>query len=96
MTFEEFKSTLTDPSPPADASPVLQALWHDATGRWAAAHEVAQGGEGAPAFDRLHAYLHRKEGDAFNAEYWYRRARAPVFKGTLAEEWDALVAEHLT
>ena len=95
MTVDEFTATLADPAPPAGVSPVLAALWHDAKGDWAAAHELAQGGEGTAAFDRLHAYLHRKEGDAGNARYWYRRADAPVFAGPLEAEWRELVAAHL-
>ena len=96
MTLDEFTATLAGPTPPADIGPVLTALWHDARGDWAAAHDVAQGGEGTAAYDRLHAYLHRKEGDAGNARYWYRRAGAAVFGGTLDAEWRELVTAHLT
>jgi hypothetical protein len=35
----------------------------------------------------IHAYLHRKEGDAENAAYWYRRARQPIASGSLDAEW---------
>jgi hypothetical protein len=91
MTLAEFTATLTQPEPPAGLNPVLQALWHDAKGDWQAAHGIAQGKEGTAAYDRLHAYLHRKEGDDSNARYWYRRAGATVFKGTLQAEWDELV-----
>jgi hypothetical protein len=38
----------------------------------------------------VHAYLHRKEGDVGNAAYWYRRARKPVCKTSLDEEWAAI------
>lgn len=41
---------------------------------WTAAHEIAQGHEGEPVFDAIHAALHRIEGDAANARYWDRRA----------------------
>ena len=94
MTVEELKATLDRPTPPAGIDPVLAALWHDAKGNWAAAHAVAQDGEGTPAYDRLHAYLHRKEGDDGNAGYWYRRAKAPVFTGTLEAEWAELAGRH--
>lgn len=40
---------------------------------------------------RVHAYLHRKEGDPSNAAYWYRRAGIGPFTGSLAEEWETLV-----
>ena len=95
MTLAEFRAALSGPTPPANAGPLLRALGHDANGQWSAAHAIAQEREGTEAFDRLHAYLHRKEGDAFNAAYWYRRARAPVCQGSLADEWDALAAQQL-
>ncbi|MBO0935226.1 hypothetical protein J2I47_01570 [Fibrella sp. HMF5335] len=95
MTTHEFTQSLTAQTPPAAANPILTALWHDARGDWEAAHTIAQSQEGTPAYDHLHAYLHRKEGDAFNAGYWYRRARKPVFPGTLDEEWNELVKTYL-
>lgn len=95
MTSDQFTQSLTQPQPPAGVHPILQALWYDANGKWEEAHEVAQSREGTPVYDRLHAYLHRKEGDRFNAGYWYRRAGTPVFTGSLEEEWQALVEEQL-
>jgi hypothetical protein len=43
---------------------------------------------------RIHAYLHRKQGDDWNARYWHRRA-GPVFpeKMSLHEEWSSLLRE---
>jgi len=35
--------------------------------------------------------LHRKEGDATNAEYWYRRAGRGFHRPSLDDEWAALV-----
>ena len=43
----------------------------------------------------VHAYLHRKEGDQSNAEYWYRRARAAPSALTLDAEWEELVRRFL-
>ena len=94
MTLTEFKATVGQATPPADVAPALVALWHDARGDWARAHEVAQDiHDESGAW--VHAYLHRKEGDLGNAGYWYRRASQPVARGTLAEEWDAIVTELL-
>lgn len=95
MTRDQFTASLSQPQPPVSIHPVLQALWHDANGQWEQAHDIAQSREGEPAYDRLHAYLHRKEGDEFNAGYWYRRARTTFFTGTLSDEWAALVQEQL-
>ncbi len=93
MTINEFSATLPHSTPPADLPPVLLALWHDANGNWHEAHEIAQAREGVPEYDRLHAYLHRKEGDSANARYWYRRAGVVVFTGSLTDEWQELVGE---
>ena len=91
MTFDQFNVTLSDAVPPAGVHPVLVGLWHDAKGDFAAAHAIAQGREGTAAYDRLHAYLHRKEGDASNAGYWYRRAGTAAYAGSLEGEWRELV-----
>jgi hypothetical protein len=46
----------------------------------------------------VHAYLHRKEGDASNAAYWYRRAgRDVVGRGvSLDDEWSQIATELLS
>jgi hypothetical protein len=95
MTFSDFNTSLSNPQPPANLSPIAEALWHDANGNWERAHDIAQSREGTRHYDRLHAYLHRKEGDTWNAGYWYRRAKAEVFTGSLDEEWETLVREFL-
>jgi hypothetical protein len=70
----------------------LKALWHDARGDWEAAHEAAQAIEDETGA-WVHAYLHRKEGDASNAAYWYRRAGRDVVRGVaLEEEWARIAA----
>ena len=88
MDTNAFKASLNQETPPDLPTP-LKALWHDAKGDWGTAHDLLQGhDEGAGAW--VHAYLHRKEGDASNAAYWYRRAGKPVATVTLAEEWAAI------
>jgi hypothetical protein len=93
MTFEEFRATLSSSTKPTVA-PLLLALWHDAKGNWDEAHRVAQDIENADG-SHVHAYLHRKEGDAGNAAYWYRRAGRPVCTTSLEEEWETIVRELL-
>ncbi len=90
MTTEDFKKSLAEPAPPSNLSAPLAALWWDAKGNWAKAHELVDSLETAEAMG-VHAYLHRKEGDASNAEYWYRKAERGFHRGKLEEEWDALV-----
>jgi len=48
-------------------------LWYDATGDWNTAHEIVQAMDDTMA-TRIHAYLHRKQGDLWNSNYWHRRA----------------------
>ena len=93
MTIDDFRASLSAADPPA-VSAALRALWHDARGDWNAAHTVAQAIDD-PTGARLHAYLHRKEGDLTNAGYWYRRAEQPVATDSLTAEWERLVAELL-
>lgn len=91
MTLDEFKRTVGAAAPPERISPALLALWHDARGDWNAAHDTAQSvhdDQGA----WVHAYLHRKEGDAANAAYWYRRAGQQVATDALSDEWDRIVS----
>ena len=85
MTIDDFKQTLSAAMPPAAMTPALVALWHDGRGDWDRAHEVAQD---VPDPDGawVHAYLHRKEGDASNAAYWYRRAGKPVATTSVGDE----------
>jgi hypothetical protein len=92
MSVDEFRGSGT--KPPPDLSGALQALWHDVHGDWEKAHECAQGAQSREG-DWVHAYLHRKEGDAGNAAYWYSRAGRPVAKVTLDEEWTAIATELL-
>jgi hypothetical protein len=90
MTLSEFKATLSADAPPALASPAVLALWHDGRNDWEAAHGVAQDIDD-PTGAWIHAYLHRKEGDAGNAAYWYRRARRPVSRLPFEDEWTEIV-----
>jgi hypothetical protein len=95
MTAHELRATLAGSTPPAGVDCLVEALWWDAKGDWARAHEIA-GELSSPDAAWVHAYLHRKEGDASNAGYWYRHAgRAPA-GGTFESEWndiaDALLA----
>ena len=93
MTFQEFINTLQATEPPANLSQNLTALWLDAHGDWDTAHGIVQRTGGYEG-DWIHAYLHRKEGDASNASYWYSRIGKPKPHKPLEEEWEEL-ARHL-
>jgi hypothetical protein len=90
MDFESFRATLAAAAPPPSLGPALEALWFEAKGDWERAHTLAQADEGG-AGDWVHAYLHRKEGDASNAAYWYRRAGKPASRAAFADEWTQIV-----
>jgi hypothetical protein len=94
MTFQDFKNTLHQKSPPSEISPLLKALWFDAHGEWGKAHDVAQE-VNTPEGSWIHAYLHRKEGDRSNSQYWYHRANKKMPVYTLEQEWEELVTEFL-
>lgn len=89
MTLDDFKASLNGATPPSGLPPLLLALWHDAKGDWDAAHRVAQDIEDEDGA-WVHAYLHRKEGDASNAGYWYRRAGRAHSRASLNAEWDEI------
>jgi hypothetical protein len=95
MTLAAFKALTAQTTVPAQLSPLLLALWHDARGNWDAAHGVAQDVSG-PDGAWVHAYLHRKEGDEGNAGYWYRQAGRPHARVTLDREWDEIAAALLS
>ena len=82
MDLTQFHASLAVAAPPGGLGPALQALGWDAKGDWDRAHALAQADEGG-AGDWVHAYLHRKEGDASNAGYWYRRAGKPAIAAAL-------------
>ena len=92
MDTTSFKHTLSDPEPPAGLSIIMQALWYDGKGDWDRAHQLAQSSSSADAA-RVHAYLHRKEGDKWNASYWYNQAGKKFPEMTLEEEWEDLVKQ---
>ncbi len=82
---------LRDHATPEGLPAPLAALWWDARGDWARAHEAAQSVDTAEGA-WVHAYLHRKEGDLANADYWYRRAGRRRPPQSLDEEWAAIAA----
>ncbi|MEX2649121.1 MAG: hypothetical protein WD673_08930 [Alphaproteobacteria bacterium] len=94
MTLEEFTRSVAAADPPDGIGHPLAALWWDAKGDWNKAHAAAQRDDGEAAM-RVHAYLHRKEGDADNARYWYRRVKRAPATGTLDQEWTALARDLL-
>jgi len=87
MQFDEFVQSLQNNAPPVQLPVYVTALWLDAKGDWDKAHS---------SIDNLsdknscwvHAYLHRKEGDIWNADYWYTKAGKKRPDVPLNEEWE--------
>lgn len=93
MNLDHFLQSVHDDTEP-DAAPLIRALWHDKRGHWDRAHALAQDVH-TPDGSRVHAYLHRREGDVGNAGYWYRQAGVPAQHGSLDDEWAGLVRDLL-
>ncbi|HWG21720.1 MAG TPA: hypothetical protein VG225_14410 [Terracidiphilus sp.] len=90
MKAEQFHASLASEAPPTGIPVTLEALWWDAKGDWARAHGLVDELE-TPDGMAVHAYLHRKEGADWNAEYWYQRSGKSFYRPALEAEWEALV-----
>ena len=89
-TYLEFEKSLELSQAPTEWSDGLKAIWYDAKGDWEASHNIAQDMHNSLG-SWLHAYLHRKEGDRFNAGYWYRLASKEYPTITLDQELKVIV-----
>ncbi|HEK18867.1 MULTISPECIES: hypothetical protein [unclassified Mucilaginibacter] len=89
-SIAQFKESLAQSMPPQDISAPLKSLWYDAKGNWRQAHAVVDQLPG-PEAARVHAYLHRKEGDIWNADYWYNRAKQQRPDVSLDDEREELL-----
>lgn len=90
MNKNYFLKSLTEGIPDSKYSQLLAALWWDKKGDWDRAHSIAQDVPGRDG-SWVHAYLHRVEGDEWNASYWYNRANKKLPNQSLEEEWNTLV-----
>jgi hypothetical protein len=62
------------------------ALDHATAGDWQRAHEIVQDHEEDSVANWIHALVHRMEGDADNARYWYRRCNRKFSELPAADE----------
>jgi hypothetical protein len=91
MNLEEFNVSINEEqAPPTGLSIPLNALWWDAKGDWARAHALVDELESVDGM-AVHAYLHRKEGSASNADYWYQRSGRSFYRPMLEAERAALI-----
>ena len=92
MDLAFFKQSLSSAKPPPGLDIYLESLWEDARGNWDRSHNLIQDLTDKKAA-WIHAYLHRKEGDIWNADYWYSKAGRKRPELTLEEEWETIVEE---
>jgi|SRR5438270_13292857 len=90
MSADEFRASIAQDAPSVGLPAPLAALWWDAKGAWARAHDLVDELETVAGM-AVHAYLHRKEGSASNADYWYQRAGRSFHRPAFEAEWAALV-----
>lgn len=93
--FTSFVGSLAGENPSTAIAPELQALWWVRRNDWNRAHVIVQDLESRAAA-RVHAHLHRVEGDLDNANYWYRRAGVVAIDAPLEEEWSTLTKDLLS
>lgn len=94
IDLQQFRASLNEKACPPGLDIYLQSLWFDGKGDWHKAHDLVND-LGSQEAARVHAYLHRKEGDLTNADYWYRRAGATRPVVSLEKEWEMLVRDFL-
>ena len=90
MDLQSFIQSLSSQKAPPGTNIYLEALWEDGKGNWEQSHKLIQDLTDKTAA-WIHAYLHRKEGDIWNADYWYSKAGKKRPDSTLPEEWESLV-----
>lgn len=94
MNQADFLASVKTGQKPEHLTVYQETLWYAGVDNWNKAHELIQDIPG-PDASLLHAYLHRVEGDQWNADYWYNKAgeKRPIV--SLLQEWEALVKRFL-
>lgn len=92
--LQEFRKIKPDSKDFDRLNITLRALLFEHTGDWDKAHSLVQN-EVTKEAAWVHAYLHRKEGDNGNANYWYAKAERQFSTDSLEEEWKKLALTFL-
>ena len=95
LTRTTFDISLDQPAPPTEWPVELAALWWLQSHNWQVAHNLIDQAPGQQAA-RVHALLHRMEGDLPNARYWYARAGVSLPELTIGQEIEQLLTDFLT
>ncbi len=94
MSTAEFIESLHSKKIPDGISLELSALWYAGCGQWQMAHELVQF-ETDSDNARIHAYLHRIEGDVENAKFWYEKAKHKPSEISIQGEYEYLITYFL-
>ncbi|MDB9741984.1 hypothetical protein OAB00_03960 [Akkermansiaceae bacterium] len=91
MTFAELKAATQDKDFSQFSSDTELCLWQAKVEGWEKAHIIVESLP-EPAASWIHAMIHREEGDAGNASYWYYRAGKTMPADSLSydEEWEQI------
>ncbi len=89
--LDSFLASLAADAPAPGLDSVFASLWRGLKGEWSLAHGLVQDLDSAEAA-WVHAWLHRIEGDDWNAGYWYRRAGREAGTGDTGEEGRVIAA----
>jgi hypothetical protein len=79
----------------APTEELRKAVRHAQGGDWQAAHVIVQAYEDDAIAAWIHAVVHRMEGDAANAAYWYRRCRRALREDVTTSDELAEIASAL-
>ena len=90
MNYSDFIKSTKKEFPSDKLEGVKLALWYVVKDDWDMAHNIAQDICSESA-SWIHAYLHRAEGDIWNANYWYRRAEKEPCNSSLKSELDNII-----
>ena len=90
MNYHDFLEFTKLDSPPDDLKGLHLALWYAVKDDWKMAHDITQDIHTDEA-SWVHAYLHRAEGDKYNANYWYRCCNKEPYKGSLKNELNYII-----
>ena len=85
MEYNDFIKLTEKQKPSEKLSGIHLAIWYILKDNWDLAHETVQK-LNTPVACRLHAYLHRVEGDLGNSDYWYGRASMEPTTASLETE----------
>ena len=69
-------------------------MWYAKNNNWDKSHQIVQN-ISTTIGSWIHAYLHRVEGDQFNAEYWYRKANMKPINESSNKEADQIIKQIL-